>query len=210
METTNNTIDTIYNTIRAKILTDEYRAGQKISENTLAEEYRCSRTPIREVLKRLEGDGLVVVKPKSGTYVKHETGKDFTELMQVRAYLEALAVNLCLGNISEREIKNLEKTKRTMDMLVKNSPIDMMRFASEHYDFHLQIVRAAGNDLLAKVFERLNLRSSHMFYHLMSHETGLMTQNEHEDILKYLRSGDPAGEEFMKRHLLNKIQRLVT
>ena len=210
MRKTKNTVDKIYDTIRAKILTDEYRAGQKISENTLAEEYRCSRTPIREVLKRLEGDGLVVVKPKSGTYVKYETAEDFTELMQVRAYLESLAVNLCLGKITDREIKNLKKTKRTMDALIENSPIDMMRFAAEHYDFHLQIVRVAGNDLLERLFERLNLRSSHMFYHLMTHDSGLMTQNEHKHIVKYLRSGDPAGEEFMKMHLLNKIKRFIT
>jgi len=97
-----------------------------------------------------------------------------------------------------------------MDALIENSPIDMMRFAAEHYDFHLQIVRVAGNDLLERLFERLNLRSSHMFYHLMTHDSGLMTQNEHKHIVKYLRNGDPAGEEFMKMHLLNKIKRFIT
>ncbi|RKX86167.1 MAG: GntR family transcriptional regulator, partial [Spirochaetes bacterium] len=74
-----NLIEDIYHNLRTRILTEKIYPGQKISEITLAGEYECSRTPVREALKRLEDDGLVIIKPKSGTYVKNETAKDFIE-----------------------------------------------------------------------------------------------------------------------------------
>ncbi len=72
------------------------------------------------MFKRLENDGFVVVKPKSGTYVKGEedTQKELVELVEVRAYLEALAFQLCLQTMTEYEYRKLEKIKLEMDKLV--------------------------------------------------------------------------------------------
>ena len=203
-----NRYDGIYESLRSKILTDEYRPGQKLSENSLAEEHGCSRTPIREVLKRLESNGLVIVKPRSGTYVSQETRAEFEELIQVRAYLESLAYRLALAAITPRQLRGMESIKREMDSIAAGYPIDMAKFAALHYDFHLQLIRVSGNDLLAKHYERLNLRSSHMFYQFMDSETAGMTQDEHEQILDGLRRRDPAGEEFMRRHLWHKMERI--
>jgi len=80
-----------------------------LSENLLAEKYNCSRTPIRERFKQLESDGLVIIKPKSGTYVKEESLKEFIDLMEIRTYLECLAYRLFIEQESIAPLKLLEK-----------------------------------------------------------------------------------------------------
>lgn len=203
-----NDIDTIYENVRNRILTEEYQAGQKLSENTLADEYGCSRTPIREVFQRLANDGLVVIKPKSGTYVQHGTKEEYIQLMQVRAYLESLTFHLCLDKMTEREVKQLEKTKQGMDMLITTEPINMMKYAKLHYAFHLHIVECSRNDLLIHNFERLNLKTSYLFYQFMDKENGERSQDEYEQIVTYLKNRDPRGIRYMRDHMLQKSTRM--
>ncbi len=205
----NKKIEPIYQEIRSKILTDIYREGQKLSEIRLSKEYDCSRTPIREILQRLENDGLIIIKPKSGTYVKNETRQDFVELMQVRAALESLAFSLAISNSQDKDIHRVEKLKKEMDTLVDNEPIEMMRFAQIHYRFHLQLVQASKNSLLIQLFGRLNLRSSHMFYTIMDKNLGINTQKEHQSIIDYLKNKDPEGAIFIQTHLARKIHRYL-
>jgi DNA-binding GntR family transcriptional regulator len=199
-----NIFELIYKDLRAKILNETCRSGFKLSENQLAKEYGCSRTPIREVFKRLENDGFVVIKPKSGTYVRRDSQKEVIELIQVRAYLESLAFHLCLSTMTVREYNKLEKMKKELDRLVQPLPLDIMRFAQVHYDFHHHIVVCSKNNLLIKYFERLHLKSSYLFYQRMDEQTSVTTELEHEMILQYLKEKNPLGIEYMRDHLLRK------
>lgn len=71
--TKNQLIDSIYNHLKRQIRQGLLPNGAKLSENTLAKEFSCSRTPVREALKRLEQDGFVVIIAHSGSYVKDIT-----------------------------------------------------------------------------------------------------------------------------------------
>jgi DNA-binding transcriptional regulator YhcF (GntR family) len=103
-------LDGIYLDIRRRILTRSLYPGQKLSENTLARKHGVSRTPIREVLKRLERDGLVRIKPKSGTYVQQWSTRKIIELYQVRTYLECLAYRLALERASNADVTRLARS----------------------------------------------------------------------------------------------------
>ena len=197
----------IYSKLRRRILTERYYPGHKLSENTLAEEFGCSRTPIRENFKKLERDGLLVVRPKSGTYVRNETEQDLIELLQVRAYLESLAFRLAIRGISTREVNRIERLKGEMDTTIRAHPIDTMKYAALHYDFHHAIVKASKNDLLLRTFERLNLRYSHVFYRGMDDSAAHVTQDEHAVILRYLKDRNPEGTDFMVTTLFNRLKR---
>ncbi len=197
----------IYHELRRRILTDRYYPGHKLSENTLAEEFDCSRTPIRESFKKLEGDGLLVVIPKSGTYVRNETEQDVIEMLQVRAYLESLAFRLAIRGISTRAVNRIERLKREMDLTISTHPIDMMKYAALHYDFHQAIVKASNNELLLHTFERLNLRYSHVFYRGIDDRAAHETQDEHAVILRFLKGRNPEGIDFMVTHLFNRLKR---
>ncbi|MEI6873682.1 MAG: GntR family transcriptional regulator [Spirochaetota bacterium] len=194
-------IEDIHLTLRRRILAEDYFPGQKLSENALAKEFGCSRTPVREALKRLENEGLTEVRPQSGTYVRGITTTEFTELMEVRAYLEALAFRLAAERAKPDALAEIAGIVSAMDATVATTPIDMQRYADLHYSFHFSIIELADNELLVKMFERLNLKASHMFLRSMNAEAAAQTQEEHHRILRQLSQHDAKGEKFVIEHL---------
>lgn len=197
-------VDDIHAMLRKRILEEEYYPGQKLSENALAHEFGCSRTPVREALKRLESERLIEVKPQSGAYVKAVTSIEYTDLLEVRAYLEGLAYRLDLEKATDADLSAMEKLVGRMDRAIEASPIDMQGYADMHYKFHHMLVSIAGNELLLRTFEGLNLRSSHMFLRSMNAESAARTQEEHHRIVNDLRARDPKGEKFAIGHLWRK------
>ncbi|MCE1196680.1 GntR family transcriptional regulator [bacterium] len=201
---TENGIDDIHATLRKRILGADYYPGKKLSENSLAKEFGCSRTPVREALKRLEHESLIEIRPQSGAYVRQVTTKDYTDLLEVRAYLEGLAFRLALERASDEGLKVLDDDILEMDRIIAAMPIDMGRYGEAHYRFHSHLVELAGNELLAQMFERLNLRASHMFLRSMDAESAARTQAEHCRIARQLAERDKSGEKFVIDHLWRK------
>ncbi len=192
-------VDELYSILRKRILNETYRPGEKLSETLLGTEFECSRTPIREALKRLERDGLIEVLPKSGSYVKIHGREDNKNLMEMRAYIEGLSVRLIIENGAG--IAALKKIVAEMDSILKKSPIDMIAFGERHYEFHHTMVRLSGNALSLQVFERLNLRSAMFFYKKMDEKMAGRTQDEHKKILALLDAKSAACEKFTIGHL---------
>lgn len=92
MAVNNSISDELYDSIRNKILDVEFFPGEKISENFLANYYDVSRTPIKNALIRLEGEGLVDVISQKGTYVKKLSISNLKEILTIRCYIEAMVV----------------------------------------------------------------------------------------------------------------------
>lgn len=195
----NSQVDELYNILRKRILNEKYSPGEKLSETLLGAEFNCSRTPIREVLKRLERDGLIIIQPKSGSYIKTHSDHDNKNLMEVRAYLEGLSVRLLIENGSSTV--PLKKIIADMDAILKKKPVDIILFGERHYEFHHTLALLSGNELCLQVFERLNLRSAMLFYHSMNEKMSEKTQNEHKMILSMIDEGDTKCEKFTIGHL---------
>lgn len=197
-------IDQIYDDIRDKILKNEYIPGSKLSENSLSTDYNCSRTPVREAIKRLEQDGFVTVLPQSGSYVKELTLKDYQHIAEVRTYLESLAFRLNCEN--KVDVAPFCAILDEMDKCDMDSPQEVMTFSDLHFQFHLEMVKASGNEVLYTTFSRLNLNTnSLLFYQKLSNQGKIQTQNEHRKILQYLSECDAVkGEKFMFAHLWRK------
>jgi len=198
----NSPVDELYSILRKRILNEKYSPGEKLSETLLGAEFNCSRTPIREALKRLERDGLISILPKSGSYVKIHTNQDNKNLMEVRAYIEGLSVRLLIENGTSTV--PLKKILAEMDTILKTRPIDIIAFGEKHYEFHFTMVKLSGNDLSLQVFERLNLRSAMLFYQSMNEKMALKTQIEHKMIIEQIDEGSPKCEKFTIGHLWKK------
>jgi DNA-binding GntR family transcriptional regulator len=197
-------IDTIYQSLRNKILQENLEKGEKLSENTLAQEFECSRTPVREALKRLEQDGFIVILPHSGSYVKDSTINDYQQLTEVRAYLEALAIRLdCDSKVSTQELDDLLDQ---MDRIGESSNVDMQLFTTLHYRFHLTLVHLAKNALLDQMWGRLNLNESALMSYQGLSKSGIKkTQTEHRRLTQAIKTGNAKdGEKFMLSHLWRK------
>ena len=152
--------------IKETILTGELKPGDRIVESRLAQELGVSQAPVREALRELEFSGLVEQKPFSGTYVKQVTVKEIRQFYEVRAALERLGAECAAQRMTKEQYIKCDAR------------------------FHDQIVAAANNDLLSRLWEQCNIRS---WLHVGTSLTGRdlpELASRHRRIFEALRSKD--------------------
>ena len=110
--------DVVFNTLRQAILKGELKPGERLMEIALAEKLGVSRTPIREAMRKLELEGLVVMIPRRGAQVANITEKDLNDVLEVRIALENVAIEKACTRMSEGDMGRLwlaaKEFERTM------------------------------------------------------------------------------------------------
>ena len=96
--------DVVFNTLRQAILKGELKPGERLMEIALAERLGVSRTPIREAMRKLEQEGLVVMIPRRGAQVANITEKDLNDVLEVRIALENVAIEKACARMTEEEM----------------------------------------------------------------------------------------------------------
>ena len=197
----NISVEDLYTELRRRILNGEYAAGVKLSENKLAKEFRLSRMPVRESFKHLEQDGLLTMLPKSGSYVRAQSPLEVKEILEVRTFLEALAIRLVI----EQKVEPcpLEACLKQMEVLLAAEPFDTVSFGELHFRFHRTLVQMAGNEVLCDIYDKMRFRSMRqVFFSPMTPSEQKMTHNEHKKIIDLIRAKDPVqAEQFIINHL---------
>ena len=107
--------DQVYDHLFKAIISGELKPGEKLVENELCKEFGTSRAPIRESFRILESEGLIVIQPRKGTYVKALTRGDIEEAFAVREALESLAAKLAVPHMTETEMNALANFIKEMD-----------------------------------------------------------------------------------------------
>lgn len=150
------TIHSIYQELRQKIIDRSIPPGTKLSETLLSKKWNVSRTPLREVLRRLESEGLVTSYPYRGAVVNTITIEDIDQLYTIRISLEGLAGRLATPVISgdPQKLKAFEKLCREMETLFRKGDIEA--YVIKNNEFHSLIWHACGNKWLIKILENLD------------------------------------------------------
>ena len=112
--------DVVFNTLRQAILRGELKPGERLMEVQLANKLGVSRTPIREAIRKLELEGLVLMIPRKGAEVADITEKSLTDVLEVRKALEELAVQLCCDKITKEELKELHEAADEFQRIFKD------------------------------------------------------------------------------------------
>ena len=99
----------VYEQLKIQILTGKIAPGTRMMEVELAEDLGVSRTPVREAIRKLEKEALVVIEPRRGAYVSDVSVKEMVDTLVVREDLEALAASLTAKRITKEELEGLEK-----------------------------------------------------------------------------------------------------
>ena len=115
--------DVVFNTLRQAILRGELKPGERLMEIQLANKLGVSRTPIREAIRKLELEGLVLMIPRKGAEVAEITEKSLRDVLEVRRALEELSVQLACEKITKEEIRELERVAKEFQQVVKSSDI---------------------------------------------------------------------------------------
>ncbi|MGC8658793.1 MAG: GntR family transcriptional regulator [Desulfomonilaceae bacterium] len=134
--------------LRQSIYNSELKPGDWIDEQALAESFGISRTPLREALKVLNSEGLVVLKPRRGCFVAELTEQDLDEIFPVMALLEGRCAYDAVRKAKPRDIKRLKEIHSKLEKFAAAGDVD--RFYEQNYIFHDAVQKLAGNMWLQK------------------------------------------------------------
>ena len=115
--------DVVFNTLRRAILRGELKPGERLMEIQLANKLGVSRTPIREAIRKLELEGLVLMMPRKGAEVAEITEKNLRDVLEVRCALEELAVQLACDRIDKEKIKELHAASARFKDILESDDI---------------------------------------------------------------------------------------
>ncbi|WP_430334395.1 GntR family transcriptional regulator [Rhodococcus sp. ACT016] len=147
-----------YSQIRQAIVEGRYRPGQRLIEQRIAEEFSLSRTPVREALRRLEAEGLVLSEPNRGAVVRTLSMADVSDLYGLRARLEAYAAELAAERIdpTTRELLDagIEAFARALTLTPEDAVERVRAVDTANSQIHRAIVAAAKHERLSRLLER--------------------------------------------------------
>lgn len=210
---TQNTLNDValLDRLRELVLGGDYTPGSALSEVRLAEHFEVSRTPVREVLKQLQVEGLVEIRPKVGTFVREITRREILEMFEVKETLEGMAARLMArrGNIPELEMlwANVEASEGA----VRHN--DSAAYAKLVRDFHETIVTGSDNRKLTEHYRTLmNQLAYHRLVLRSVQHPGRLAKStaEHRRVLDLITEKDGTGAELaMKDHVVSSAREVM-
>ena len=196
--------DVVFLTLRQSILKGELLPGERLMEIQLSNRLGVSRTPIREALKKLELEGLVLMIPRKGAVVAGITQKSLRDVLEVRRALEELAIDLACQRMSREAIEKLSEAEAVFREAVKKA--DPMIIANADEAFHDIIFAGSRNDKLVLMLN--NLRE-HMYRYRLEYvknpaQWALLVE-EHEKILLAVQKRDASlARDIIRLHIDNQ------
>ncbi|MEF2551719.1 GntR family transcriptional regulator [Aurantimonas sp. A2-1-M11] len=190
-------------TLRQMIIHGELQPGEKVPVASLSDRLGVSPTPLREALKVLAEERLVVIEVNRGARVAPYTGEEAVKLFEVIASVESLAAELTTRRMSDGEIAELEAMHAAMAKAFHAGDKDA--YFDLNSAIHQKLVTASGNEELQYVHERLMLRAQRGRYMaILDADRWLQAFQEHEALMAALRARDSAAAAATWRiHLLN-------
>jgi DNA-binding GntR family transcriptional regulator len=193
-------VEAVVESLTAAILSEQFRAGDKLIETKLASQLGVSRGPVRDAFLRLERVGLVESRPYQGTFVAELSDQDIQELYAVRAPLEGMAARLLAESGDDQAIGRLQQIVDDMGQETVSSrliELDVM--------FHAELFKLTGHRLLTEVWSLIEarLRKFLLLKRVRLYHTPQAACAIHGRVVEAIRSGDPdRAEQAAREHIL--------
>lgn len=194
-----------YQALRSSILSGELPPGARLVETQLAEQLHVSRTPIREAMRQLQRDSLVMTDASGGLRVTTISIEDAAQLYDCRLALEQLSVQEACRTATADQLKALETLVSQAEQLIEHSvsPVQSAWMLDLDYQFHRSIAESSGNrwllTLLEQVFDKMVLLRVQTTRH---NPRVLEIRNEHRHIFETIAQRDEvAALQAIQTHL---------
>lgn len=197
----NDAAQSIYLKLRGMILNFEIQPNSRLTETELANYFEVSRTPIREALQRLEAEGLIMIRPKQGCFVRAMDLDEFSEYYQIRISLEMLSLENACTNMSDEALKKLAQVWGAEPF--SDADDNGQQVAALDESFHLALANGGGNRILVKLLSDINNRIRIVRrWDFTDRERIQKTYQEHLGIINHLLKRDLASAKSdMARHI---------
>lgn len=201
-------VDNVRNYLLGRILHGDLHPGQQVKEQEIASSLGISRPPIREALKLLEAEGLIIRKPNRGAFVATITQHDAWEIYTLKCSLYETATRLAFERISDKDIQNWESVVNQMGNCVRRQPPDVIRYQALNKEFHDIMFQISGHQRLQKI--------SQMLHHQMNRFSCVSLMDEghlqgslayHQQILAAIKEKDMERTVWITReHILKGLE----
>ncbi len=203
--------DEVLATLRQALLGGTFAAGERILEVELAARLGVSRGTLREALRHLEQEGLVVTSPHRGTFVVNPTPEEVNDIYGLRIALETYAVEIAAGQITPEELVALQGVVDDLAALAATGRAALAPRLGLDLHFHELLCEAAGNARLLRTWTEgcapLRVLLAEFSEPFLSSEEVV---DDHQHVVDALRRGDGlAAREVLRDHLIRSKERMI-
>lgn len=202
----------VYEAVRERILSGAYSPGYRIVIDTLAAEFSVSALPVREAIRRLEAEGLVIYRPNAGAHVAPADPRLFEEELTVVAVLEGYATALAAPELGEEGLRRLREINDRMVEAMER--LDALEFGRLNQELHSVIYEHCPNSVLVgtlrDVARRLDAIRRTVFVQIPYR--GAASVAEHRELIELIAGGAPATqiEAAARKHKLATVESFRT
>jgi DNA-binding GntR family transcriptional regulator len=185
----------VFDILRTNILGRGFRPGDRLDVRALAEQLGVSATPVKDAITRLAAEGLVEIRPRSGTFVAELAPDAVAETFEIRRALECLAAERLVGQLTPDLLARFEAIIDAMERPVSNEH-DRAEHEQKNLELHALLVEASGNRRLAELYRSLNAHLTIARIHSRRRpqdERLEQERREHRAILEALTARDPTA-----------------
>jgi len=188
--------------LREAILRGVLKSGQSLRQAKIAEQFGVSSIPVREALRQLEGEGLVVFYPRRGAVVSELSRDEVLEICEMREVLELLALRKAFSEITDEDLQRAEKVLDEADVQPDEELLG--RWGQVNWDFHSTLYRPANRPQLLGIIKNLhNKFDRYLRIHFSALDYRVKGQQEHREILAHCKQRDEEGAiEALRQHIV--------
>lgn len=201
--------DVVFKKLRRAILLEELKAGERLPEIHLADKLGVSRTPIREAIRKLEIEGLVVMVPRRGAVVAKINEKNLRDVLEVRRVLDMLSAELACERITGEEKEALREACGAFEEAVRGG--DLRDIAQKDVQLHNIIIKSTGNLTLQRMLDNLAEQMyRYRIKYLKDDSQYTALSKEHQAIYESIVKGDgKAAAKLAKEHIDHQEEAII-
>ncbi|WP_319560500.1 GntR family transcriptional regulator [Marispirochaeta sp.] len=200
--------DQVYTYLTDRIITGELKFGDRLNIKEIASRLQVSSMPIRDAVKRLEQERVVIVNPRSTCFIRTPTKQDILDAIDARRMIEHFAVELIHSHVRLSELNRLD------DILLRMAPIaseDTLEGATQHLqeyidldrEFHSELCNLSRNEYVQQFYKIVNIHLSMSFsYGCGACHGSSATYEEHRLLVQYIKAHSPEALDVIDAHLM--------
>jgi len=207
--------DQVYDFLANQIARGIIRFGDRLNIKQIAAELHVSSMPIRDAVKRLEQDGIVVIYPRSHCYVRTPRKKDVLDAIDARSMIEHFAVFSLCEKMRHEDFTLLDSILAEMSLFAESkrkvdTQEDLERYIELDRQFHYELCRLTGNTYIQQYYQNVNMHLSMSFRYGQGACHGpSATFSEHSLLVRYLKEHSPKAVEIIDSHLAKSRENII-
>lgn len=204
-------VDSIHSILRERICLLTYPPGSLLREVKLAEEFHCSRTPIREAIKRLEFEGLAFSKNGVGTLVTEAKYEDLEDVYEMRLKVAELMGTMAQEQCSESQIESLKHLREEASELVITE-LNFKLLATINHNLHYVIGELIKNKALLHLYHLYYFQTTRVWYQEMSSfwsDEIQALKDELDELISAVSRNDITAVGYIKRNYISRVNNLL-